>query len=207
MNSAFLSMEYPISFAFLPYATYTDFWAKRAKELGRDVLVHLPLEPANGIYPGLGALHTGMSLETMLRLLKEDLDRVPNAIGVNNHMGSKFTADKKSMEIVLAEVKRRGMFFVDSRTTKDSVAYQVAQSIGVPALERHVFLDHDPRPEAIKEEIRRLEILAKKNGYALAIAHPYETTWKVLYEELPRLKKELEIIPVHQILNENSQRQ
>jgi polysaccharide deacetylase 2 family uncharacterized protein YibQ len=115
-------------------------------------------------------------------------------------MGSKFTADKKSMEIVLAEVKRRDMFFVDSRTTKDTIAFKVAQSMGIPSAERNVFLDHDPRIPAIKKEIRRLKNLAKKNGYALAIAHPNKTTWKVLYEELPRLAKEVDIVPVKKII-------
>ena len=201
INEAFLSLEYPISFSFLPHGSFTKKLSRQAKKMGRDVLVHLPLEPVDGsIYPGPGTLLTAMSLDEMVAVLEDDLNRVPGAIGVNNHMGSKFTADKKSMEIVLAEVKRRNMFFVDSRTTKNTIAFKVAQSMGIPSTERNVFLDHDPRIPAIKKEIHRLQDLARENGYALAIAHPNKTTWKVLYEELPKLAKEVDMVPVQKIV-------
>jgi len=159
------------------------------------------MEPENGnLNPGPGVLCVNMNLNTMLRVLRSDLDSVPGAIGVNNHMGSKFTKDRKSMELVLAEIKRRGLFFVDSRTSKNSVAFMVARSMGIPAIERSVFLDHDHRPKAIRAEIKRMVALAHEKGSVLAIGHPVKSTLRVLYEELPEINKKVKIVPVEQIL-------
>jgi len=201
MNNAFLKLEAPLSFSFLPAAPHTPKLASRAKDLGKDVLIHLPLEPVNSaIDPGPGVLRLGMDLDSMLQILRKDLDAVPGAIGVNNHMGSKFTTSKRGMELILTEIKHRGLFFVDSKTTHDSIAYVTARSMGIPAAERAVFLDHDTQKESIRREIKKMMKLSMANGYALAIGHPTSNTWKVLYEELPRVRKRVRIVPVHKIL-------
>lgn len=201
INNAFLKLEAPLSFSFLPTAPHTPKLAKKAKGLGKDVLVHLPLEPVNSaIDPGPGVLRLSMDFDSMLQILRKDLDAVPGAIGVNNHMGSKFTTSKRGMELILTEIKRRGLFFVDSRTTHDSVAYVTARSMGIPAAERTVFLDHDTQKESIRREIKKMVKLSMANGCALAIGHPTSNTWKVLYEELPRVSKHVRIVPVHKIL-------
>ena len=188
----------PLSFAFLPGAPNTEKLAAKAARLGRDVLVHLPLEPLNAdINPGPGALRVNMTKEAILSVLKKDLGLVPDACGVNNHMGSKFTADKKAMSIVLGEIKRRGLFFVDSVTTNKSVAYALAQEMGIPSAARSVFLDDDHSPSDIKKELRHLVLLAKRNGSAIAIGHPFPDTEKVLRDELPSLRKEVLLVPVH----------
>ncbi len=204
IDNAFLDLEAPLSFSFLPEAPHTLTLARKAKDMGRDVLVHLPLEPADGaIDPGPGALCLDMDFDSMLRILKKDLDAVPGAVGVNNHMGSKFTTSKRAMEMVLTEIKRRDLFFVDSRTTKDTVAYASARSLGIPAAERAVFLDHDPQEKAIRKEVNRLVKLSMERGSAIAIGHPTSNTWKVLYEELPRLSKHVKVVPVHEVLVSN----
>jgi polysaccharide deacetylase 2 family uncharacterized protein YibQ len=201
LDAAFMKLEAPISFAFLPSAPYTYCLADKASKMGRDVLVHLPLEPASSdVDPGPGVLCLNMDFEHMLRILKKDLDLVPGATGVNNHMGSKFTADRKAMELLLGEIKRRGMFFVDSRTSQNSLGYDTARSMGIPAMERTVFLDHSPEPSAIGAQIHRLVEISRTKGYALAIGHPQAHTLEVLYEELPRIQKEVKVVPVHDLL-------
>ena len=201
INNQFLKLEAPLSFSFLPTAPHTPMLAKKAKDLGKDVLIHLPLEPVNSaIDPGPGVLRLSMDFDSMLQTLRKDLDAVPGAIGVNNHMGSKFTTSKKGMELILTEIKRRGLFFVDSKTTPDSVAYVTARSMGIPAAERAVFLDHDTQKESIRREIKKMVKLSMENGCVLAIGHPTPNTWKVLYEELPRVRKRVKIVPVHKIL-------
>ncbi len=201
MDNALLALDAPLSFSFLPGAPHTPMMARKAKAMGRDVLVHLPLEPFNPrIDPGPGTLRLDMDPNSMLGILTRDLDAVPGAIGVNNHMGSKFTADKKAMRFILTEIKRRDLFFVDSRTTKDSVAYSTAMSMGIPTAERGVFLDHDPRQEAIRKEVKRLVKLSKERGCVLAIGHPMPNTWRVLREELPKISREVKLVPVHRIL-------
>jgi polysaccharide deacetylase 2 family uncharacterized protein YibQ len=201
INNMFLRLEAPLSFSFLPDAPHTPKLAKKAKDLGKDVLIHLPLEPVNGaIDPGPGVLRLSMDFDSMLQVLRKDLDAVPGAIGVNNHMGSKFTTSKRGMELILTEIKRRGLFFVDSRTTHDTVAYVTARSMGIPAAERAVFLDHDTQKESIRREIRKMVRLSMENGCSLAIGHPTSNTWKILYEELPRVSKRVRIVPVHKIL-------
>ncbi len=201
INNKFLELEAPLSFSFLPTAPYTPKLAKKAKDLGKDVLIHLPLEPVNtAIDPGPGVLRLSMDFDSMLQILRKDLDAVPGAIGVNNHMGSKFTTSKRGMELILTEIKRRGLFFVDSKTTHDSVAYVTARSMGIPAAERAVFLDHDTQEESIRRQIKKMVKLSMENGCVLAIGHPTSNTWKVLYEELPRVRKSVSIVPVHKIL-------
>ena len=201
INNQFLKLEAPLSFSFLPTAPHTPKLAKKAKDLGKDVLIHLPLEPVNSaIDPGPGVLRLSMDFDSMLKMLRKDLDAVPGAIGVNNHMGSKFTASERGMELILTEIKRRGLFFVDSKTTHDSVAYITARSMGIPAAERTVFLDHDTQKESIRREIKKMVKLSMENGCVLAIGHPTPNTWKVLYEELPRVRKRVRIVPVHTIL-------
>jgi len=201
INNQLLKLEAPLSFSFLPTAPHTPKLAKKAKDLGKDVLIHLPLEPVNSaIDPGPGVLRLSMDFDSMLKILRKDLDAVPGAIGVNNHMGSKFTTSKRGMELILTEIKRRGLFFVDSKTTHDSVAYVTARSMGIPAAERAVFLDHDTQKESIRREIKKMVKLSMENGCVLAIGHPTPNTWKVLYEELPRVRKRVRIVPVHKIL-------
>ncbi len=205
INRALLDLECPLSFAFLPYARHTKKFAKDAHDKGRDVLVHLPMEPRDpAVDPGPGVLLTGMDPDMIVQVLDRNLAAVPFAVGVNNHMGSRFTADRKGMEFVLAEVKRKGLFFVDSRTTADSVAMEVADSLAVPALERAVFLDDDSRPEAVSKALRAAADVARHHGFAIAIGHPYKSTYEVLSAELPSMRSEIDIVPVSRLIKMTS---
>jgi uncharacterized protein len=150
---------------------------------GRDVLLHQPMEPldySNRIDPGPGALFVGMTEEHILAVLQENLAQVPQAIGVNNHMGSRFTADDQGMAIVLKEMKNRGLFFLDSMTTGDSVSLKQSQLIGLSHLRRHVFLDNIQNVQAILFQLRKAELLAHSTGEVIAIGHPYPETLEAL---------------------------
>ncbi len=200
-DEALINIEAPLSFAFLPFAPNTKRLAATAKKRGHDILVHLPLEAMDrSMNPGPGTLRLDMDFDTVLRILRRDLDAVPGATGVNNHMGSKFTTDRKAMEWVLAEVKRRNMFFIDSRTTKDTIALETARAMGIPSAARTVFLDHTLNVSSINRELSRLVQLAQKRGKAIAIGHPSRITLKVLYCRLPDIRKKVKLVPVHEIL-------
>ncbi len=201
LDEAFLRLEAPISYAFLPFAPNTRKFALQAASMGRDVMVHIPMEPKNGgINPGPGVLRLDMDFETLVSTLKKDLDAVPCATGANNHMGSRFTENTRAMETVLTEIGRRHMFFIDSRTSARTVAYDVARKLGVPAGRRAVFLDHNADRKAVRHELSRLVSLAFRHGEAIAIGHPLEITLKVLYRELPVLQKKIRLVPVHELL-------
>ncbi len=202
LDRQFIDIEAPLSFAFLPFAPNTAELSRYARKGGKDVLVHIPMEPENKkLNPGPGVLTLDQDFDQLLHTLKTDLEAVPGAIGANNHMGSKFTRDKKAMEEVLAYLKVKGLFFIDSRTTKETVAYDVARQLGLPCAHRSVFLDHASTPEAIRHEIRRSLKLAKEQGSVIAIGHPTRNTFQVLYEEIPLMRKEVRLVPVHRLVH------
>ncbi len=203
LDEAFINLPAAFSFAFLPYAPYTRELAEQAARAGKDVLVHMPMEPRSGsVDPGPGAIYRSMDLQTIRNKLNKAIEKVPFAAGINNHMGSGLTADINIMHIIMAEIKKKGLFFIDSRTTKDSVAYKVARVVGVEAAERDVFLDHVFEEREILKEVNRLVEVAGKKGWAVAIGHPHMATYRVLYNCLPLLQKRVKIISVNQLLEE-----
>lgn len=201
LDRALIQLPQRLSFSFLPYGPFTAKYATLAHGLGKDVLVHIPMEPEEqDVNPGPGTLKLNMAPETIIRTLVRDLNLVPFAIGANNHMGSRFTKDPEAMDLVLMELKRRGLFFIDSRTTSKTIAYKEAIYLGVPALERHVFLDYSHGPKIVERSIRRLLKIAKERGYAIAIGHPFYNTFTVLKKYLPIIQKEVKIVPVSHLI-------
>lgn len=179
------ALDVPLTYAVLPFETRTAEVVAALAASGAEMLLHLPMEGRGGADPGPGALSAAMSGEQLAAGTRSALAAVPGAVGVNNHMGSVLTADRAAMRRVLAEVGGRGLYFLDSRTSAESVAFRTARELGLPAAERHVFLDPDPDPEAIRAQFRRLLALAAERGTAIAIGHPYPATRAVLAEELP----------------------
>lgn len=198
-----LKMEIPFSFSVLPHQEYTRYISKEAKKKRYDVLLHLPMEPENSekLY-GDGFILSSMTPNEMLKEFENDLKSVPGAIGVNNHMGSFLTQDRKAMAIVLGEIKRKGLFFVDSRTSSKTVAYDVAKKLGLKSAERNVFLDDIEDEEQVIKQIELLISTARKNGRAIAIGHPRPETIAALEKMLPALKTDgIEIVPVSRLVN------
>jgi len=138
----------------------------------------------HGENPGPGALTETMDHRELRQATRNALDAVPGAVGVNNHMGSALSEDPAAMSAVLDVVRRRGLFFLDSRTSAASVAYDLARESGIAAARRNVFLDRDRAPEAIRAELRRPLAIARGGEPAIAIGHPYPETLQVLAEEI-----------------------
>jgi hypothetical protein len=150
---------------------------------------------------GEGVLLLAMNDGVLLEKLRETLAALPSVVGVNNHMGSRFSEDEDKMRVVLGEIKQRGLFFVDSRTSAESRGYSLAVQMGIPAAERDVFLDNIQSAQAIGSELRRLAQLARLKGKAIGIAHPHEVTLEVLRQALPQLRQEgIELVAVSQVL-------
>ena len=158
---------------------------------GHQVMIHFPMEPYD--YPkedpGEDAIYVRQSIEEIRRRTSTAIGTVPYAVGINNHMGSRATEDERVMRAALAEVKRKKLFFVDSRTSSRSVAFKMAKAMKVRCAERDLFLDHVNDPQAIRKELWRLADLAAQNGGALGIGHGRPNTLNALKEVLPKLQK------------------
>ena len=187
-----ININVPITLAIIPFTPYSHEAATRGNSAGAEIILHLPMEPKDypNSNPGKGALLTAMSKAAILKQIRNDLEAVPNISGVNNHMGSKFTEYEEGMKIVLKEIKERGLFFVDSKTSFNSVAYSLAKEMNIKTAERSVFLDNVQTEEAIKAQLMEAVKIAKIKGEAIAIGHPYIPTINVLKKTAPDLEKE-----------------
>jgi hypothetical protein len=178
-------VESEINIAILPYLKDSKAVAQESYERGWNVILHLPMEPQNGAVhnPGQGALWTTMTKEEVRSTIIEGLENVPYAIGFNNHMGSKFTEDEALMKVVIDTARERGVFFLDSRTTSRSVGAKLARKMGVKTASRSVFLDNKQDKDYIRGQIEELIRIAKLNGSAIGIGHPYSETISVIIEK------------------------
>jgi polysaccharide deacetylase 2 family uncharacterized protein YibQ len=167
----FLDLPVALTIAVLPGLPHSVEAARRVTAAGKDLILHAPMEPDGAQDPGPGVILTGMSPERIRGLLDEDFAYVPGAIGMNNHMGSKATADEALMQVVLGYLKQHGKLFVDSRTTADTAAPRVARELDMPMLQRSIFLDDDTREEQIADWFGRAVDEAKTRGTAIAIGH------------------------------------
>ena len=199
----FTELGVPITFSILPGERYSKYIAKEAGKLKYEVMLHLPMEPhGSWSNPGSHAILSAMSDEQMLRQLSEDLDAVPHAAGVNNHMGSLLTENDFAMRVLLEEIHKRGLFFIDSRTSSQTVAYSVAKSIGVKSEDRDVFLDNKSDIAYIKGQIDTAIRIAKKKGEATVIGHAKTETAAAIREKLPDFEKEgIELVTISRVLD------
>lgn len=199
-----LGLGEPLTIAVLPYGSHAFETARRAEENGLEVLLHLPLESLNGNGSEAateGLVRTGMGAEEIRSLVTGQLDRIPQVRGVNNHMGSRVTADEEMMRTVLEPIRERGLFFLDSRTTGKSVAYDVAVRMGIPAVSRQVFLDADGDALRVRERLMELFRLARRDGRAVGICHPFQETLRTLRESFVGLKAQgLEAVFVSELV-------
>jgi polysaccharide deacetylase 2 family uncharacterized protein YibQ len=201
----FLEIDGPLSFSVLPYGTFSRSISRKVKASGRDLLLHLPMEPREypEVNPGDGALLVGMSDTTLIQKLTEDLNAIPDVVGVNNHMGSRFSEHEHKMTLVLQELKKRHLFFLDSKTSGKTKGYRLALQMGIPTSERDVFLDNIQEPQAIRRQIKRLVQLAHLRGSAIGIAHPHEITLEVFQQDIPRLSQQgVKLVPISQALHQ-----
>lgn len=192
----------PLTYSFLPHTPYARPLATLVHNRGREVMMHLPMEAVDHRPMGPGGLRPGMRREDFVRVVLENLASIPHVRGINNHMGSLLTQQERPMRWLMAEIARlRSLYFIDSHTSKDSIARAVALEYRIPSLRRHVFLDHDRDPAAIAYQFRRLLRLARRQGVALAIGHPHPETLAFLEQALPGVVDQgIEILPVSELI-------
>ena len=196
-DSRTLALPGPVTMAIMPDTPHASDFARQAHKAGKTVILHMPMDPATGPY----AWHPGIAIEELARRLDAALVKVPYAAGINNHMGSRMTAQREPMAWLMGELQRRHLFFVDSRTSAATVAAAEAQAHDVAHVSRDVFLDDVRTPEAIDAQLQQGIALARKQGSAVLIGHPYPQTLAVLESQIPRLKQlGIELVTLPQMI-------
>lgn len=184
-----VALPAPLTLAYLPYAADLPAQTGAARAAGHELLVHVPMEPDSAAEnPGPHAIRAATSEGEILSELDWMLGRFDGYVGINNHMGSRLTRDPARMAVVLADVKRRGLLFLDSRTTAQSVAGDTARRLGVPMAERDVFLDAVEQPAQVRAQLADLEMRARVQGHAIAIGHPKDVTLDALDHWMPQAR-------------------
>lgn len=183
-----LALPADITFAVLPHTPHARTLAEQAHAQGKELMLHAPMSNLSRMPLGRGALTPDLTEEEFRATLEESLAAVPHIRGVNNHTGSDLTAREQPMKWLMATLGEHQLYFVDSVTTRDSVAGDTAKNAGIPVLRRHVFLDNSNKPADIDNEFRRLLEIAAREGLAVGIGHPYPETLTYLEAVLPRLE-------------------
>ncbi len=173
-----------LTYAVLPFETLTTEVVRELRRREEEILCHLPMEAKGSADPGPGALLGEMNRQQLIDATRKALDAVPGAVGVNNHMGSLIASRPDAMAAVLSVVADQRLYFLDSRTSADTVAYDLARKAGVAAGQRQVFLDTDRDLESIRSQFERMLTVAAERGSAIAIAHPYPETLEILESQV-----------------------
>ncbi|MBW2608960.1 MAG: divergent polysaccharide deacetylase family protein [Deltaproteobacteria bacterium] len=177
----FLELGVPITFAVLPRLTKSSLLAEEINVQGHELMLHQPMEPyASVLDPGPGAIYVGDGVKRIANTINKNMSSVPCITGVNNHMGSRFTACQRDMSAALQVIKQKGLFFIDSVTSSRSTAYQTAKTLKVSTAFRNVFLDNRREEPAILSQLHKLKKHAMKYGHAIGIGHPYPETARAI---------------------------
>lgn len=197
---AILGIDAPLTLSILPLEVYSEWIAKEGNRIGRDIIAHLPMEATRPLKLGNGGLQTWMTDDEIAHILEESLTSVPYLIGASNHMGSAFTQDKRAMDVVFRKLKEHDLFFLDSITTPNSVGSGLSKTHKLTYLRRDVFLDNDNDPDEIAKQWKKLIIKAKKDGHAIALAHPRKNTISFLQKNLPD-NRDIEVVPISELID------
>ncbi len=182
-----INMPYPLTLAFLPQRQHTESLSKLAHLHKKEVMLHAPMENTLGLALGHGALTSEMSEQEFKQSLRQSIEAIPHIAGVNNHMGSRLTTQSNAMKWVMETLVHYPFYFVDSRTSAQSVAARTARRYAIPNMSRDIFLDHEQTRDFVRQQFNKLIEVAEKNGSAIAIAHPHRVTIDYLSLALPRL--------------------
>ncbi|MGH7707564.1 MAG: divergent polysaccharide deacetylase family protein [Vulcanimicrobiaceae bacterium] len=185
-----IALPIPITLSIMPDARYTHAIERAAADADKGIMLHLPMQPIGPLDPGPGKITTAMSDDAIVAQTEADLARVPLARGVNNHEGSKATADPRVMRAVISVLAKDHRFFIDSKTIGDSVAEQTAKDAGVPTAARDVFLDNRADVAYTQKMLEDAAKVAMANGSAIAIGHPRPTTLAAIRAMIPTLEAE-----------------
>ena len=198
-----VALNGPVACAVLPHTPYASIIAQQAHGAGKEVLLHLPMQPVEEFeLAGLGTIQIDTTRTQLIKIFEADLASIPHVDGISSHMGSLLTQHPGHMLWLMYAVKTKGdLFFVDSYTSASSIAMQMAREQGVPSIRRDVFLDNVPTRRAIDKEFKRLKTLAKQHGTAVGIGHPHEVTFRYLENAFPELVEEgIELVAVGNLL-------
>ena len=195
----------PLTLAYFPHSLNLDEQVAGARQAGHEIMLHLPMEPDDAsANPGPDPLLTSLDTEELRGRAIAMLDSLDGYVGVNNHMGSRFTLDETAMALVLGEVRDRGLLFVDSRTAANSVAERLARNLGVPALRRDIFIDNDADGALIGVQLAALERHARDHGFVIGIAHPRPHTIEALSDWLSTVtERGFVLVPISTIAARN----
>lgn len=197
-----LAMPQAISVAVLPNAPHAREMATKAHNSGHEVLIHLPMAPISKQPLEKDTLRPQMSSDEIERIIREAYQKVPYAVGLNNHMGSAMTSSLFGMQKVMQALERYNLYFLDSMTIGNSQAMRAAQGTGVKVIKRKVFLDDTQNEADIRAQFNRAVQLARRNGSAIAIGHPHPSTVRVLQQMLPTLPSDITLVRPSSLLNE-----
>lgn len=186
-GKAIALLPFPLTMSFLPKRPHTQKLIKLARQNQKEIMLHAPMENSLGIDLGHGGLHENMSELEIKSTLLESIDLVPGLVGINNHMGSKLTSNPKVMRWVMEVIRTTPYYFLDSRTSAESVAAKLAASHGIPNISRNIFLDHEQTRKYIQQQFLKLIDMARERGSAIAIAHPHDVTVNYLRWALTKL--------------------
>ena len=197
-----IALPPPLTLSYLTYGKNLDTQTDNARQAGHELLMHIPMEPSSTtVDPGPNVLLSGMDETELLHNLRWNLDQFDGYVGINNHMGSRFTSDFNGMANVMKELNSRGLMFLDSLTSADSQGSRAARSFGIPHLTRNVFLDHEDDLDAINRRLRDTEQLARRQGHAIAIGHPRDNTLAALTSWLEVVEdKGFQLVPLTALL-------
>ncbi|TVS17029.1 MAG: divergent polysaccharide deacetylase family protein [Gammaproteobacteria bacterium] len=196
-----LALPGPITVAVLPGTPVGRELAMYAHDLGIEIMLHQPMAAERIPNAGPGNMELGMDPNVLTARLRENLAQIPHHSGVSNHMGSLLTRCEQTMSVLMTELARRGLYFLDSRTTARSVAYSSARSAQVPATRRDVFIDTILDTQAIERALESAVLLAEQRGHAVAIGHPHAATLTVLERHLPAIMERVQLVPVSTLVN------
>lgn len=190
-----------LTYAVLPGSPYAAEIAAAATGAGKEIILHQPMQTIGQPHRHeQGALHTDLSEEEFRKTLNQNLLAVPGIVGINNHRGSLLTSSAPAMQQLMSQLAHRGLYFLDSRTTAATVAHDTAKDWGIPTLKRDVFLDHVRTPEAVAKEFRRALGIARKQGFAIMIAHPHTVSLDHLSQALRGLPADFETVTLSGLL-------
>lgn len=199
-----LALPAPVALAVLPRLPHSGAIARKAKQAGREVLLHLPMEAQNSgkKRQAAGILRSDMTPMEFMATISDDIESVPGAIGVNNHEGSALTENREAMNFLMSSLRDRGLFFIDSLTSPQSVGIASAREFGVKTAKRDVFIDAEAgSSSSVRSQLEELVRLARKNGSAIGIGHPHPETLRELKQWLAnREHGDIKIVPVSQLV-------
>ncbi len=197
-----ISLKGQVGYAFLPDTPHAKRLAKLAHQKNKEIILHLPMESTQTSAQEPNVLTRTMDKQSFIKMLEKSLSAIPFISGLNNHMGSVLTMSEIHMTWLMSYLAQTNLFFIDSRTTRETIAEKIAQQHHIPNSRRNVFLDHVHTREAIEKQYQRLIRLARKKGTALAIGHPFSMTLDFLEEKLPELEeKNIQLISVKKLIS------